>query len=284
MPIWRNRPLMVTIIVVIILFVVLVITAGDNNMTGAESLVGRLLAPVQKGLYSATEAVGNFFSRMFAGSDLEAQNQELEARVAELEAQLQDYQELKRENDRLRDLTGFVTENQEFTYVGAKVIYKAPGHWFNIIVISAGLKDGVRVDMPVVTSDGLVGRVVDCGPNFSRVMAIVDSSSGVDAIVERTRDIGIVTGATTVGEENKLLTLSHLPLDADLVPGDTVITSGLSGVFPKGIPIGEVSEVSPSSDGMSNKAFVTPWVDFQHIEEVLVITTQLVNIKEAMGG
>ncbi len=101
MPIWRNRPLMVTIIVVIGLFVLLIITAGNNNITGAESLVGRLLAPVQSGLYSATEAVGDFFSRVFSGSDLEAQNQELEAQVAELKAQLQDYEELKRENERL---------------------------------------------------------------------------------------------------------------------------------------------------------------------------------------
>lgn len=283
MPIWRNRPLMVTIIVVIVLFVVLIITAGDNNITGTESLVGRLLAPVQSGLYSATEAVGDFFSRMFSGSDLQAQNQELEARVAELEAQLQDYKELKLENERLADLLNFNYETEDLTYVGARVIGRAPSHWFNIFFINVGLKDGIKVDMPVVTGDGLVGRVVDCGPNFSRVMAIIDSSSGVDAVVERTRDYGIVTGTVTLDEDTKLLTLSNLPLDADLVPGDTVITSGLSGVFPKGIPIGEVSEVSPSSDGMSNKAVITPWVDFQHLEEVLVITTEQLNVEEALG-
>jgi rod shape-determining protein MreC len=274
---------MVTIIVVIVLFVVLVITAGDNNMTGSESLVGRLLSPVQNGLYSASESVGDFFSRIFSGSDLETENQELEARVAELEAQLQDYEEIKQENERLKSLTNFSLETENLTYVGAKVIGKAPGHWFNILIINAGIKDGIAVDMPVVTGDGLVGRVVDCGPNFSRVMAIIDSSSGVSAIVERTRDNGIVKGTVSSGDESKLLTLANLPLDADLVPGDTVITSGLSGVFPKGIPIGAVTEVSPSSDGMSNEAVVTPWVDFEHIEEVLIITTEFVDIEEALG-
>jgi rod shape-determining protein MreC len=283
MPIWRNRPLMVTIIVVIVLFVLLIITAGENNMTGSESLVGRLLSPVQNALYSATESVGNFFSRMFSGSDLEANNQELEARVAELEAQLQNYEEIRQENERLSELLNFNIETQDLTYLGAKVIGKAPGHWFNILIINVGLKDGIKVDMPVITNDGLVGCVVDCGPNWSRVMAIVDSSAGVDAIVERTRDNGIVKGTVTSGEENKLLSLSNLPLDADLVPGDTVITSGLSGIYPKGIAIGEVSEVSPSSDGMSNEAVVTPWVDFEHIEEVLVITTEQVDIEEALG-
>jgi len=281
--IWRNRPLMVTIIVVIILLVVLVITAGDNNMTGSESLVGRLLSPVQNGLYSATEAVGGFFSRIFSGSDLETQNQELEARVAELEARLQDYEELQLENERLKTLTNFVAENSDLTYVGAKVIGVTPGHWFNLFILNAGIKDGIAVDMPVVTGDGLVGRVVHCGPNFCRVMAIIDSASGVSAIVERTRDHGIVKGTVSSGDENKLLSLANLPLDADLVPGDTVITSGLSGVFPKGIPIGEITEVSPSSDGMSNEAVVTPWVDFEHLEEVLIITTELVDIEEALG-
>jgi rod shape-determining protein MreC len=152
-----------------------------------------------------------------------------------------------------------------------------------MLVLNVGLKDGIKVDMPVVTGDGLVGRVVDCGSNFCRVMAIIDSASGVDAIVERTRDNGTVTGTVSTGDETKLLTLSNLPLDAELVPGDTVITSGLSGVFPKGIPIGEVTEVSSSSDGMSNEAVITPWVDFEHIEEVLVITTELVDIDEALG-
>jgi|AGTN01.2.fsa_nt_gi rod shape-determining protein MreC len=284
MPIWRNRPLMVTIIVVIVLFVLLIITAGENNMTGTESLVGRLLSPVQSGLYSATEGIGNFFSRMFSGSDLQTENQELEARVAELEAQLQNYEEIRLENERLSELLNFNYEIPDPTYVGAKVIGPAPGHWFNILIINVGLKDGIRVDMPVVTNKGLVGCVVDCGPNWSRVMTMINSSAGVDAIVERTRDNGIIKGTVSSGEENKLLTLSNLPLDADLVPGDTVITSGLSGVFPKGIPIGEVSEVSPSSDGMSNEAVVTPWVDFAHLEEVFVITTQQVDIKEALGG
>ena len=283
LPIWRNRPLMVTIIVVIILLVALVITAGDNNMSGTESVIGSILSPVQSAFYSATSAISDFFSRIFSGGDLETQNLELQAEVAELQGQLQDYNELKQENERLAALLNFDTETEDLQYVTARVIGKAPGHWFNTFFINVGLSSGISVDMPIVNGDGLVGRVVATGATWSRVMTIVNSSISVSAIVERTRDTGVLTGTVSSGDETEaLMSMSKLPLDADLVTGDTVITSGLSGVFPKGIPIGEVIEVSENEDGMKNKAVVKPRVDFYHLEEVMVITSMPLDVEEAL--
>ncbi len=283
MPIWRNRPLMVTIITVIILFVLLVLTAGTNNMSGAESIVGSILSPVQSALYSATGAISDFFSRIFSGADLQTENADLRARVAELEGQLQDYNEVKRENERLAKLLSFDTSTENLEYLTARVIYKAPGHWFNVFVINRGITSGIEVNMPVINGDGLVGRVVDVGAGWSRIMTIVDSMSGVSAIVERTRDHGMLKGTVSTGDEGEaVLTLGFLPLDADLVPGDKVITSGLAGEFPKGIPVGEVTEVTTSSNGMKNEAVVTPWVDFNHLEEVMVIISKPVAIEEAL--
>ncbi len=283
MQFWRNRPLMITIIVVIILLVVMIITAGENNMSGTESFVGSVFSPVQRALYSATEAIGDFFERMFAGSDLQTENLELKARVAELEGQLADFNEIKAENERLSALLNFNTGTQELQHVTARVIgSNAPGHWFNIFIIDAGLAQGIKVNMPVVNGDGLVGRVVDVGAGWARVMSIIDTSSGVSGIVERTRDYGILSGLAGSGDEDEQLEMGNLPLDADLMPGDKVITSGLAGIFPKGIAIGEVTEVRPSRDGMRNQAVVTPMVDFAHLEEVMIITTELVDIEEAL--
>ena len=284
MSIWRNRPLMVTIITVIILLVLLILTAGTNNMSGTESIVGSLLSPVQSGLYSATEAISDFFSRIFSGADLQAENAELKAQVAELEGQLRDYDEIKAENQRLAALLNFSTEIPDSERITARVIMKDQGHWFNEIVLNVGMANGIEVDMPVVNGDGLVGRVVDVGANWCRVMTIIDSMSRVSAIVERTRDNGILTGTISTGdEEGAVLNMSYLPLDADLVPGDRVMTSGLEGEFPKGIPIGEVTEVSSGSNGMKNEAVVIPWVDFTHLEEVIIITSKPVDIEEALG-
>lgn len=283
MSIWRNRPLMITIITVIILLVLLIMTADSGNMSGAESIAGTILSPVQDALYSAADAISDFFSRIFSGADLQAENAELKVKVAELEGQLMDYGEVKKENERLAKLLNFDTSSKDIEYLTARVIYKEPGHWFNVFVINKGLSSGIEADMPVVNGDGLVGRVVAVGAGWSRVMTIVDSMSGVPAIVERTRDNGILNGTVSTGDEGEAaLTMSFLPLDADLVPGDRVITSGLSGEFPKGIPIGEVTEVSPSANGMKNEAVVTPWVDFRHLEEVMVITSKRIDIEEAL--
>ncbi len=311
MSFWRNRPLVVTVITTIILLVLLILTAGKNNMSGAESIAGSVFSPVQSALYSATDAISDFFSRVFASGDLQAENAELKARVAELEGQLQDYNNIKSENDRLAALLNFNAPVEDQDRVSARVIFRESGLWFNTMVLNVGMANGIEVDMPVVNGDGLVGRVVDVGANWCRVMTIVDSMSGVSAIVERTRDNGILTGTISTGNESEaVLDLSYLPLDADLVPGDRVLTSGLEGVFPKGIAIGKVTEVSSAgigndnnaqnspeaspgaspettpeaeSGGMRNVAIVTPYVDFAHIEEVTIITTKPVDIKEALG-
>lgn len=279
----RNRPLVITIIVVIILLVVMVITAGENNMSGAESFAGSLFAPVQRALYSATDAIGDFFDRMFASTDLQTENLELKAQIAEFKAQLAEYNEIKAENERLSKLLNFDARSLNLEFVTARVIgSNAPGHWFNIFLLDVGLSDGIKVDMPVVNGDGLVGRVVDVGATWCRVMAIIDTSSGVSGIVERTRDYGILTGTAGTDVDEAQLVMGNLPLDADLIPGDTVITSGLAGIFPKGLAIGEVTEVRPSTDGMRNEAVVTPWVDFKHLEEVMVITSQLIDVEKAL--
>ncbi len=282
-PLWRNKPLMITIIIVIILFVLLIMTSGENNMSGTESVVGTVLSPFQRALYTATGAIGDFFTRVFGGGDLEAENLELKAKVAELEGQLQELEETKQENDRLRLLLNYDTETENIEYATAKVIGRDPDHWYDTFLINLGIADGIRVDMPVVNGDGLIGRVIETGATWSKVMPIVDSSSGVSGIVERTRDNGILNGTLSAGDEDYQLMLGNLPLDADLIPGDTVITSGLAGVFPKGIPIGEVTEVSQSNDGMRNQAVITPYVDFAHIEEVLVITSTSLDVGDLLG-
>ena len=280
LPIWQNRPLMVTIIVIIVLFAVLIITAGDNNMSGTESIVGSLFKPLQSALYSATNGISNFFSRMFSSVDIRKENETLEARVAALEGQLLDYNEIKLENERLRALLNYDMQTNDLEFVTARVIGKAPGHWFNVIILNVGINDGIAVDMPVVNGDGLVGRVVAAGANYCRIITIINSSGGVSAFVERTRDNGILSGTVSTGnEENALLTMSFLPLGADLVPGDTVITSGLAGVFPMGIVIGDIVEVSQSSDGMKNEAEILPRVDFNHLEEVMIITSPLADVE-----
>jgi len=274
LPIWRNRPLLITIIVMIVLVVLLIITAGDNNMTGAESIVGSVLAPVQGWLRDATGAIAGFFTDIFTPNEAAQENIRLKERIAELESELKSHEEIKSENERLAKLLNFQKENTQFEMITASIVGKNPGRWFDSFTINAGLNRGIKKDMAVVTGEGLAGRVTETGANWSKVMAIIDCDSSVSGIIERTRDNGIVKGQTTMDGTEPLMGMSYLPIDADLTPGDRVLTSGLGDIFPKGLIIGEVVEVTRGTVGSEKQAAVKPAVDFMHLEEVMVIVAE----------
>ena len=191
--------------------------------------------------------------------------------MADLEGQVKEFEEVKQENVRLQKLLNYIQQNTQYSYVTARVTGRSPGQWFVVFNINAGVNNGVRKDMAVINADGLVGRVIDTGANWSQVMALVDSRSNVSGLVERTRDNGII-GGSDVSSGTATLNMQFLPLNADLMPGDKIITSGIDGAFPKGLEIGEITEVSRGKDNMQKSAVIKPVVDFLHLEEVMVVT------------
>ena len=271
MSFWRNRPLIITIILVIVLTVMLFMTSSAGG-SGANSIIGQAIVPLQQGLYSTTESISSWFTNIFAKGDLEKENASLKEQVADLKSELGDYEEIKAENDRYKKLLNVKDLTGDLKTVTAKVIGKSPSVWVSTFTINVGKNDGILVNMPVITNDGLVGRIVEVAPTYSKVMTIQDSSSGIPALVERTRDTGVVTANVSgVGDTQETLNLSYLPDGADVVPGDKIITSGLGGLYPKGLPIGEVSAVSKSGENTESAVKVLSSVDFNHVEEVVVI-------------
>ena len=268
MPFWNNKPLIITIILVIILFVLLVATGGEQQ-PGASSLVSGIFAPIQEGLYSATESMGNFFGRLFSTSDLDKENQQLKEEIAKLNSDLREYDELKKENERLTELLNVKDSVGDYDYLTARVTGKALGDWFTEFTVNAGKNDGVQKNMVVLNQEGLLGRVTSASDHYCKIMTIIDLSSGVPVIVERTRDTGVAKGLySTEGQANRTLSLSYLPSGADIVPGDRILTSGQGGVFPKGLLVGQVSEVAGKE---SSEVSIKSAVDFAHIEEVVIL-------------
>ena len=139
------------------------------------------------------------------------------------------------------------------------------------MTIDCGSDQGVSVNMAMVNDQGLIGRVTEVSSNWAKVRAIVDGQSSISAIVERTRDNGMIKGNNTFTTEDGLCQMINLPLDSDIVVGDRIITSGLGEIFPKGIPIGEVIEVVDEKREKYITAIVQPAVDFQRLEEGLVV-------------
>ena len=193
------------------------------------------------------------------------QNKLLRENIANLEKELLNSKEAKLENERLRKLLDF-KESDRHKFVPALVIARDPSGMNDTVIIDRGKKDKIEKGMIVISGSGLAGRVIETGWGISRVLLITDYDSTFSGIVERTRDEGAVSGNMRAG-----LIMKYLDLGCDVKKGDKVITSGLYGVFEKGILIGEVVSLEADSTGLYMNAVIKPDVDIRKLEEVLVV-------------
>lgn len=275
----RNRGrllLWVTFIALIVVVIVLVVsTFGSKNDkdSSVKNVANTVLEPAVEGTYNVSSGIKDFFQRLFALRKVDKDYAELKSKYKELELENQFMKELQQENQRLANLLGYKEDNPEYKYIHAKVIAKDPGSWFMEFTINRGEKDGIQVDMAVANQAGLIGRVIETTDSTAKVVTLIDTRSAAAGVVERSRDQGIVKGARDPESKVPYCHLDHLPNDADLIPGDVVLSSSLGGIFPKGIIIGEIKEVVLESSSVS-RAVIVPAVDFGHIEEVLVITAE----------
>ncbi|HHT66182.1 MAG: rod shape-determining protein MreC [Caldicoprobacterales bacterium] len=269
---FKRWPLVIVIVLAILLIVLTILTSGQrDNLTKVEGVVGDIIAPAQGFMYRIATSVSQFFQSIKEKQQLSEQYEILKERVTQLEQQQLEMDEILRENQRLNRLLEFKEQKHPFIVEGVRITGKNPGNWFNTLTIDKGSNDQITVNMAVVNDQGLIGRVIDAGGNWATVRTIIDGQSSVSAIIERTRDNGMVKGNNSLTFEDGLCRMINLPLDSDVVAGDRVITSGLGEIFPKGIPIGEVTEVLQEERDMYKTAIVRPHADFLHLEEVLVI-------------
>ena len=271
MRIFNNRPLTVTLIIAVVIVVLMILIPPNSNLGIAGNIAGGAVSGIESFFKNAFDAVGKFFSYIFNPSDIEKENISLKEQLATLQQKLKNMEELEKENQRLSALLDYTLKEPEYDYITVRVIAKDPGYWFDTFTVNAGQNMGIEVDDCVITPDGLVGRVVEVYGTWSKVMAIIDSRSSVSCIIERTRDNGIVYGGLQLSEESGLCHMEFLPLEAKLLPGDKVITSGLSGVFPKGLAVGAIKEVINADSTTGKKVIITPAVDFLHLEEVMIV-------------
>jgi rod shape-determining protein MreC len=199
--------------------------------------------------------------------DTEQDNRELNTHNRQLSAELDRLEEVKLENLRLRRLLGF-KEGFEAETVPAQVIAEDASSWFRTVTIDKGHEDGVTEGMPVVVAEGVVGRVVRSSPGQARVLLITDASSAVASLVQANRARGICRGQ---GEQ---LSFNFVLRQEEINVGDRVITSGMGGVFPKGLVVGHIQTIDRQEYGLFQAVQVTPSVDFSHLEEVLVLVRQ----------
>ncbi|MDN5331658.1 MAG: rod shape-determining protein MreC [Tepidanaerobacteraceae bacterium] len=250
------------------------VTVHNRSLFGMlEHPVIFVVKPVQEAFSWISHRIRETVSSVSQLFYLKRENETLKEQVNELLEYKHKFLEYSEENARLRRMLDFKEKNTQYNMVAAEVIGREPGNWFNVIIINKGSKNGITENMAVVTERGLVGYTIDVGDDWAKVLMLLDNRMSVSAMIQRTRDNGILKGNIAPAPPG-YAKLVFLPADAHIVKGDVVISSGLGGIVPKGILIGEVVEVKKESDNLTQYAIVKPAVDFQKLEEVFVIKSQ----------
>jgi len=243
-----------------------VVVSGSPPGSGAlAAAVAGAAAPLQSGAGSAFSWIGDLGSSLFGRSALRRENAELREEVDRLRREVQESRERVAATARLEKLLEY-QERSGFTLTAAAVIGHDAGGLYRTVLVDRGSADGVGNDQAVLSPGGVVGRVIKTFPRSALVLLVTDRSSGLDALVQRTRDRGVIHGRGGFDCE-----LRYLDRSAEVEVGDRVVTSGLGGQFPKGVLIGQVSGVTRGGE-LFQSVEVRPAAALERLEEVLIVT------------
>ena len=231
------------------------------------------IVPMQKGMNTIGMWMNDFTQNFETLQEMRAKNKELQEKVDDLTVKNNMLQQEKHELERLRELFALDQKYGEYKKVGAHVTASDSGNWFHSFIIDKGEKDGITVDMNVMAGAGLVGIVTEVGPNWSRVLSIIDDASNVSALVLSTSDKCIISGDLTSMQEGRIPFEQLANNDTVIEVGEQIVTSHISSKYLPGILIGYISEIEVDANNLTRSGYITPAVDFQHLQEVLIITS-----------
>lgn len=235
---------------------------------GIESFI----IPMQKGINTVGRSVSDKMDMLSNLKNLQEENEELKAKVVDLTTQIQAIRQEKYELDGLRELYDLDNKYPDYEKVAARIIARESNGWYNVFTIDKGEEDGIAVNMNVMAGNGLVGIVTSVRKNSATVRAIIDDTSKVSGMFLKSSDTCIVSGDLNSMMSDGRIKVSMIPLNAEVSEGDEIVTSHISDKFQQGILIGYVSDIKTDSSNMTKSAYLTPVVDFEHLDEVLIIT------------
>jgi len=238
---------------------------GERYWNPCEKSIIEVVAPFQKFIKQTVNVTEGLWLKYFGLINTHNENIRLNRENDSLRSVKYRYQELLRTNQRLQSLLQF-KESTDQPVIAAQVIGKDPTGWFQSVIIDKGENAGIKMNMPVVNAEGVVGKLVAVSYNYAKVLLVIDQNSSVDCIIQRSRDTGIVKGLSS-----KVCLLDYVLKSSDVRVGDVVVTSGLDRIFPKGIPVGDVIEVKDPPGELFKDVKITPRVNFSKLEELLVI-------------
>lgn len=266
-----KKLIFLSLLIIVILIGLHFSASNLERLTPLESAIRDVFAPIQRFAMIAGRKISQFASSPVRLINVSKRNQLLEERLGELEGKLSDFEEIRKENFRLKKMLDFQTNlTAQMVTKTATVIGRSTDNWFGSITVNKGSQNGIKRDMVVITPAGLVGRIINVSDDTAEVLLITDPRSGVGGLVQETRAPGIIEG---VAGGRGLLQMVHIPVDLAPEKDNSIITSGFGSVYPKGIPIGTVLEVRKEQSGLFKMAKIKSYVDFNLLEEVFIITS-----------
>jgi len=263
----------VAALLVIVLTMIFLNLKYSSDRSFLREIVLETTAPAQKALNVSLSNMQNAWLRYIALVGIEEENKNLKKKIGELTAMNLSYQESYKEAQRLKKLLAFSDEHN-YHFISARVIGREQAALSRTISIDKGLAHGLKTGMPVVAPPGLIGRLVDVSWHASRVLLFIDENSNIDAIVQRNRTQGIISGAGSRG-----MILKYISKTQDVKEGDVIVSSGMGGVFPKGLLIGQVNHVDRQEASLFIKINVASYVDLSKLEEILILAPDETKIK-----
>lgn len=266
----KNGIVGVGITIILLIILVFVSNISLNKFSHVENVFSHIIMPIQSGIvYLKNKIAGNdeYFATM---EYLERENEVLKNKNTELEEALRQLEIIQAENSTLKEYLNLTEQYKSYNTIPAYVINKDISNYSAIFVINAGSNIGIRENMTVIAAEGLVGYVISVTDNTAKVQTLVDSSNVVSATLENSKDTVICRGTL---DGNDLRT-TYISTDTVLIEGEKLYTSGMGGIYPKGIYIGKIKKINESKN-ITDRSFITEAaVDFNNLETVLVIDNQ----------
>jgi len=247
------------------ILILIISMAGRKEFTAPHKFGLEIIGPFQTAISKISNFTGGFWGKYIALLHVREENEQLRQELLQYKTANIEYREAVATNVRLQKLLE-LKESLPPPTLTAEIVGKDPSLWFRTLTINRGSSDGVQKGMPVVTVEGVVGQVLTSSPNYSKVLLATDPNSAIDVITQKTRVQGIVKG---LGRE--AFGLHYVLKSAEVEKDDNVLTSGLGGVFPKGLMVGTVSEIRKSRRGMFQNIEIEPAVDFSQLEHLIII-------------
>lgn len=264
--------LAVTVIVLSVTFLGVIIYTAKSDSKFISGALGAGFNPIQKVIYMAGDKIKGGIDFFASFSQVKQENDQLKKENIELQNQLVGYNTYKTENENLKKELNFKQGHEQYNYLGVNIIGESGGSFYDGYVIDRGSDSGIQKDMIVISGNELVGIVTEVYSNWAKVQTIASENTAVAATVEQTSEVsGIVRGYKDIASKAPMAKIFNLPMNSTIKAGDTIITSGLGGIYPQGIRIGTVTSVETDNVQVSKSAVIKPFANFSTLSQLVVV-------------